>query len=241
MKSMPSSGAIHIIAASTLFLNSCTSMPSVWGLKYGEDKPQISFVSMNITAQANHQTTTTGDILIWNPNTNAAYANLQGHTCMLPADVYRINSTAMGANLSASPQGQTGPGGDINFSSAKAAAAVLLSANDIRTTFLSIALFNFCMLYANNKSPTTAQIATFLHVVDSAAKMTPDNGASTPLVALLNAPNDTQPADPSSAPHGASSPVAASAPVDASAPVAASAPHGGSEVGTTPPKQKHSK
>ena len=89
-------------------------------------------------------------IYVWNPNTTAAYIKDSGEFCISTADVYKTRNTEFDAALKA---------GAINEISNLDASTKLklleqvtkLSEKDAAGTFLSVALFNICMISSNQK------------------------------------------------------------------------------------------
>ncbi|WP_155122387.1 hypothetical protein [Burkholderia ubonensis] len=171
-----------LFCACSILLMSCTHTPSLWDLRYGNDKPQYSYI-LNSRGPNGDSPSSTGDLMIWNPNTNAAYITKEGKACIQAADVYRIASTAAAAQLKADTPGSKAATIDASASSSSTESAMALSSQDVRGTFLSIALFNLCILASNDKVASTEIATVFMHAVDQAAAM------SVPTTTAAHAPD----------------------------------------------------
>lgn len=152
------------IAVVGLALTGCASPPSVWELKYGPDKPQFSYVRQS-------DGTKTGDLYVWNPNTTAAYINASGNACIQSANVFRVNSGSTAGKLGADTLGQGVAGLDVGYAAQSAQAAMLLASQDAKGTFLSLAMFNLCMLAANGSLKPEQLPALIEKAITSAATM----------------------------------------------------------------------
>ena len=123
---------------------SMTSGCSVWTLKYGRDKPQFSYVMPDRDGSAQ------GSIYLWNPNTTTAYISKEGQYCILSADVFKSRNIGVDAGLKASAlQGVEGL--DATMKTELVEQITRLSEKDAAGTFLSVALFNICMISHNQK------------------------------------------------------------------------------------------
>ena len=184
---MPASRAavrVTLCCISSLLVASCAQPVSVWGLRYGPDKPQYSYV-LNSAGPNGDKQSKAGDLLIWNPNTNAAYISQSGAACIQAADVYRVASAAADAQLKADALGSKVTNIDAGASSQRAEAAILLASQDVRGTFLSIALFNLCMFTSNQQLSSSQVLTAFTHIVDKAASMPTGQVAAATVAAQL--------------------------------------------------------
>lgn len=129
----------------------CTS---VWEAKYGPDKPHISYL------MPDQKGGKTGDLFVWHPYTNAAYIANDGGTCIRAADAARVQANATAAGLAAQALGSKVTEVNASFSSELSQAVMLLANQDAKGTFLSVSLFNLCMLAMSGK------IKSEDHVVD---------------------------------------------------------------------------
>ncbi|WP_157654036.1 hypothetical protein [Burkholderia ubonensis] len=209
MSSSRAIARVMLYCVGSVLLASCVQSPSLWGLRYGPDKPQYSYV-LNSAGPNGDKPSTAGDLLIWNPNTNAAYISPTGKSCIQAADVYRVASAAADAQLKADALGSKVTNIDANASSQRTEAAILLASQDVRGTFLSIALFNLCM-FASNQQMTSGEVTTaFAHVVDKAASMTTGQVAAATVAAQLLGSGKTRATDGASDTSGADVAQAAS-------------------------------
>lgn len=119
----------------------CVPGCSVWDAKYGRDKPHISYVLPSSAIQDR--------IYVWNPNTTAAYISSDGNFCISSADVYKSRDVEFDAGLKASAL-ESIEGLDASTKSKILENVTKLGNKDAAGTFLSVALFNICMISHNN-------------------------------------------------------------------------------------------
>lgn len=153
---------IAVVTLTALAISGC----SAWQLKYGPDKPQFSYV---LPEGAQHP----GSIYVWNPNTTVAYVTKDGKACIAPADVFKARNVDIEVGLKA------GALKGIENLEASAQRKLVehitkLSEKDATGTFLSIALFNVCML-SNNHLLTQQQIIDLTEkALEAASKIAVD-------------------------------------------------------------------
>jgi hypothetical protein len=170
---------LPLLLAVALFSFGCSHVPSVWELKYGADKPQFSYILPERDKQKG--ASDPGDLLIWNPNTNAAYLHPAGKACIQAADVYRVSSANANAGFKAGALGSKLSDVDVTTSNQMVQAALALSNQDAKGTFLSVALFNLCMLHANGAIVSEQNVLeAYKRSVEEAGKMTSPTFNSAP-------------------------------------------------------------
>ncbi|HCG8544538.1 hypothetical protein HJ036_22670 [Vibrio parahaemolyticus] len=157
-----------LVGSILVLVNGCSTIPSQWELMYGPDKPQYSYILNSKDGSADNSKV--GDLMIWNPNTNAAYITEEGKACIQAADVYRVSSASAQASLKADALTSKAANVDASVTDSKVKAAMRLANQDAKGTFLSIALFNMCMLKAHNMlDAQTTEL--FKHVVTESADL----------------------------------------------------------------------
>lgn len=158
------------ILAIPIFTSGCAT--SVWEAKYGREKPQISFVMPENNIKDR--------IYVWNPNTTAAYIKETGEFCISTADVYKTRNTEFDVALKA---------GAINEISNLDASTKLklleqvtkLSEKDAAGTFLSVALFNICMISSNQKLTSKQTEELITNAINKAAEVANGKGDPKPV------------------------------------------------------------
>lgn len=188
-----------IIVATIPFVSACSSVPSIWEVKYGPDKPQFSYVHRS---DGNSDTSkNAGGIYIWNPNTTTAYTNAAGSACIQPADVYRVNSSLSSGKIAADAAGSKITGANAEYLAQTAQAAMLLANQDAKGTFLSVALFNLCMLSMNSMIDASSASKLFSEALKEAANMP---SPTFPPINIVTSPsNGTPQTTPAPKPDGA--------------------------------------
>jgi hypothetical protein len=131
------------VLAAIAMVTLCTgcASPSIWQMRWG-DKPHISY---------NRQSdgTNTGDLFVWNADTNAAWMHKDGNACIHTASYARLTAANTAAGLAIDAMKGKTPGVDANVSQTLSQAAMLLSNQDAQGTYLGVALFNICMMSVN--------------------------------------------------------------------------------------------
>lgn len=160
---------IALIVLSVLFLNSCAT--SIWEAKWGNDKPHISYVSLESGKIQPDK------LYVWNPNNNAAYIFQNSGNpvaaCVASADV------AKSMNIDSSFKIDVGEVvGKVG--SAKIENTLKIIENITKLTekkesasFLNVAMFHICML-SNSERITPAQTNTLISESIKAAASLPN-------------------------------------------------------------------
>lgn len=144
---------------------------SIWEAKYGKDKPQISYVlpSPNVTDR----------IYVWNPNTTAAYIKDTGEFCISTADIFKTKNTELDIAIKAGAINEIS-NLDTETKLKLLEHATKLSEKDSGGTFLSIALFNICMISANQKLSADQAIGLVTNAINKAAEVATSKSQSRP-------------------------------------------------------------
>lgn len=182
--SLRAAGALALVS-----LAGCSTPPSIWELKYGPDKPQFSYVRQSTGEK-------TGDLYIWNPNTTASFTSQNGTTCIQSAGVFRVGSAAASGKIAADAAGSSVTGLDVGYSAQSAQAAILLASQDAKATFLSVALFNLCMMSMNGQIQGTDAAAAFSNALEKAANL--QSPTFPPVTVITSGPLVAPPATPAS-------------------------------------------
>jgi hypothetical protein len=141
----------------TLLLNGCAT--SVWEAKWGNDKPHISYVSLESGESQPDK------LYVWNPNNNAAYIFQNGGSsvaaCVASADV------AKSKNIDSSFKIDVGEiVGKVDSAKVENTLKIIenitkLSEKKESASFLNVAMFHICML-SNSGRITPGQTNTLV-------------------------------------------------------------------------------
>lgn len=96
-----------------------------------------------------------------------------GARCIKTADAARTQASAAAAGLAADALGSKLTGLEANYSTQLSQAAMLLANQDAKGTFLSVALFNLCMMSLDKKIVSEAHVVElFKESLKRASEMT---------------------------------------------------------------------
>ncbi|PKF77884.1 hypothetical protein CW749_19320 [Vibrio sp. vnigr-6D03] len=130
----------------SLLTTGCAS--SWWGVKYGKEKPHISFVQ-----------TPSGEVkdrlYVWNPNHNAAYifdgSNGKIAACLASADVAKSRDFEASLNLDVGKILDKIESGKVDSTLKSIEKLTKLSEKKEAASYLNVAMFHICMLAGADK------------------------------------------------------------------------------------------
>lgn len=164
---------------------------SVWELRWGKDKPPISYVVLP-DKEAGVQV---DKLYSWRPDSSVAYVFMdQKHgthpACIASADVAK--STTTNDALALSLGKLIGSKGDVQVSAAQSVEEqlTLLTNKGAAGAFLNVALFHICLINGTGQLDHAEVVQLVMHAIDTAAKI-----ASTPAPALGDQPLPKPPTD----------------------------------------------
>lgn len=150
-------------------LSGCAT--SIWEAKYGKDKPQISYVMPDNAIKDR--------IYVWNPNSTAAYIKESGEFCISTADVFKTRNTEFDAAIKAGAIKEIS-NLDTSTKLKLLEQATKLSEKDAAGTFLSIALFNICMISSNKSLSAEQTVILVNNAINKAAELGVTSGNAKP-------------------------------------------------------------
>lgn len=173
------------VVATAFVLSGCGV--SAWELKWGSDKPHISYASLNSgESQADK-------LYVWNPNNNAAYVfhkdgqdldKKEGEgkrlpvevagACMASADVAKARSFEGEIKLDL---GKLADDATLEQKQKVLDTVTKLSERNEAASFLNVALFHICMMAGAGKVNESQVNALMLKAIEEAPKVTKSNVA----------------------------------------------------------------
>ena len=157
-----------IILMSTLILSGCAT--SVWETKWGNDKPHISYVSLESDENQPDK------LYVWNPNNNAAYIfQNEGNSvaaCVASADVAKSRNIESSFKIDIGEI--VGKVDSAKFENTLKIIESLTKLNEKKesASFLNVAMFHICMLSSSGKITPEQTNNLILESIKSASKLT---------------------------------------------------------------------
>lgn len=131
----------------SLLLSGCAT--SVWDLRYGSDKPHISYVSLGAGEDRPDK------LYVWNPNNNAAYVfQKNGATvgsCLASADVAKARTTENEFKVDLGKVLDKIDSAKVEDKVKIVDTLTKVADRTERATYLNVALFHICMLAGAEK------------------------------------------------------------------------------------------
>ncbi len=159
---------IALMVVSLLLLNGCAT--SVWEAKWGNDKPHISFVSLQSGESQPDK------LYVWNPNNNAAYIfQSNGNSvaaCVASADVAKSKNTESSFKIDIGEVVEKVDSAKIENTLKIIENITKLTEKKESASFLNVAMFHICML-SNSGKITPEQTNTLMSDAIKAAASLP--------------------------------------------------------------------
>ncbi len=168
---------LGLVLVATASMSGCAT--SAWDLRYGADKPHISYVSLSASETRNDK------LYVWNPNNNAAYIyveNNKASACVASADVAKARSTENELKIDIGKILDTVDSAKLEDKLKIVDNITKLGERTEKATYLNVALFHICMLAGAGKLDQSAVRALVEQAIEKSATL----GSGTPNKAGAN-------------------------------------------------------
>lgn len=138
---------------------------SIWQAKWGPDKPHISYVKLE-----DEKNNPIGTLYVWNPDDTGAFISNKGDACIQAAEIFKTQKAEFEAAVKLGAFLEKAENIDT-IKHVIEETATKLSDKDAAATFLSIAMFNICMLEMNGALDKKQVEEITKHAITKAAEV----------------------------------------------------------------------
>ena len=166
-----------------------------------------SGISQSALSGSSRDPRSPGGLFAWDPDKSAAYVNMTGQSCVQIAEVFKTTNSESSANLTSQLGGIATTGGlnpeqKVELSRIAAESASILTDRNSTNTFLSIGMFNLCMMAANGDLENSElalavnQLLTAAVEIDRLRSSRSPTAASAPVTPVQPPAAPQRPAEP---------------------------------------------
>ena len=156
-----------LLAFPLMMLSGCAT--SVWEAKWGSDKPQISYISLNARESQLDK------LYVWNPNNNAAYVfqknGFVNAACLASADVAKARSYENDVKVDFGKILDKIDSAKVEGKLKTIDTVTIISEKNESASFLNVAMFHICMMAGAGNITSAEANALMAQAIDKAAEI----------------------------------------------------------------------